>query len=387
MVAGDNSVSVASSGSEFVSRVSSLPTVEAALGMAVSSYNRLKEASPATIKSVMEVGEKTTNMALGASQPLLEKLQGPISFVDSLACQGLDRVEERVPAVKEAPEKILADVKEFSSSRVTAVRDSVVGYGTEKLQQIGLGAVVPTPEKIVEYREQLVSYAAVALAAAEGALDSHLQSAGAQVPAELGSQPSPGDIRARVEHVTAKARLCVSYHTTERFVAAQKAASDGVSRVVEALSVIRALKDSVREGHSVQDIAKELHFDWLSTLLEQAKDKPASQQALFVAQAAAREAQEALARAQEGVKSRLTDSFASVVTRATELTTALQGASVAQLSTQVVSTLTQQAQQLQTLIQQLTGLNLTQYLPEIKALSGKDAEQQKNAASETTKTQ
>lgn len=348
----------------FVSRVTSLPTVEAALGMAVNSYNKLKEASPAPLKSVIEVGEKTTQMALATSQPIINKLQGPIQFVDQLACQGLDRVEERVPAVKEAPEKILSDVKEFGTSKVSAVRDSVVDYGNQKLTQFGLGAVAP--ERFGEYREQLVGYAAVALAAAEGALDSHLSASGAQVPVFNEN----GDLRVRMEHITAKARLCVTHHTTSRFVAAQKAASDGVSRVVEALSVIRAIKDNVREGKSVQEIAQTLHFDWLSTLLVEAKDKPATQQALFVAQAAAREAQEALSKAQEGVKSKLNDTYSSVLSRASELNSALQSTSVSQLSSQLMSTLTDQAQHLQGMIRQLTGLNLKQYLPELKGSEG-----------------
>jgi len=195
-------------------------------------------------------------MALSTSRPILNKLQGPIQFVDTFACQGLDRVEQTVPAVKETPDKIISDVKQYGTEKVSAV----VGYGNQKLQQFGLGAV--TPASITEYREQLVSYATVALRAAEGALDSHLASAGAQVPVLDGTN---GDIRTRVEHVTAKARLCVSHHTTIRFLAAQKYASDGVDRVLEAVQVIRALKTNVQQGRSVQEIAHELKFDWLSS--------------------------------------------------------------------------------------------------------------------------
>ena len=345
--------------SRFVSRVSSLPTVEAALEIAMNSYNKLKDVSPAPIKAVMEAGEKTTNMALSTSQPILNKLQGPIQFVDTFACQGLDRVEQTVPAVKETPDKIISDVKQYGADKVSAV----VGYGNQKLQQYGLGAVAP--ERFGEYREQLVSYATVALTAAEGALDSHLASAGAQVPV---LDETNGDIRTRVEHVTAKARLCVAHHTTSRFVAAQKYASDGVQRVLEAVQVIRALKANVQEGKSVQEIAQELKFDWLSKLLEEAKDKPATQQALFVAQAAAREAQDALSKTSGEVKSKVGDAYAAVLTRAGELNTTLHNVSVSQLSTSVLSTIQEQAQNLQKLIQQLTGMNLTQYLPEIKAL-------------------
>lgn len=355
--------------STFVSRVTALPTVGAALDMAVNSYNKLKEVSPGPIKSFMEVGEATTQVALSTTKPIIDKLHGPIQFVDSLACQGLDRVEERVPAVKETPEKILADVKDFSTAKVMGVRDSMLGYGNQKLQQFGFPPVVP--ERFGEYREQLVGYAAVALAAAEGALDSHLAANGAEVP-KFGGE---NDLYTRMEHLTTKARLCVAHHTTSRFVAAQKAASESMTRVVEALSVIRALKDNVREGKSVQEIAQTLHFDWLSSLLKEAQDKPAAQQALFVAQAAAHEAHEALKRAQDGVKTKLTDTYSAVLNRAGELTSALQSTSVTQLTNQLMTNLTSQAQHLQDLIRHITGLNLKQYLPELK--NGVEAQSQK----------
>jgi len=357
--------------SQFVNRVSALPTVEAALEIALSSYNKLKDVSPAPLKAVMEVGEKTTNMALATSQPILNRLQGPIQFVDSIACQGLDRIETTVPVVKEPPAKIINDVKQYGANKVTAVRDSVVDYGNQKLQKFGMGIV--TPERIGEYREQLVNYAAVALTVAEGALDSHLAAAGAEVPVMDGD----AGLRSRVEHVTAKARLCVTHHTTQRFVATQKYASDGVGRVVEAMQVIRKLKDNVREGKSVQEIAQELKFDWLSKLLEEAKDKPATQQALFVAQAAAREAQEALNKVSGEVKHKVNSAYAAVLTRAQELTTTLHNLSVSQLSSSVLTTVQDQAQHLQTLIHQFTGLNLTQYIPEIRALN---SPQQKDGA-------
>ncbi|XP_022692372.1 perilipin-3-like isoform X2 [Varroa jacobsoni] len=347
--------------SVFVTRVSALPTVEAALGMAVSSYNKLKEVSPGPIKNVIEVSEKTTQIALASSQPIITKLQGPIQFVDSLACQGLDRVEQTVPAVKEAPEKILSDVRVFGTNKVTAVRNSVVDYSNQKLQQLGLGAMAP--ERFGEYCEQLVGYATVALATAEGMLDSHLIARGAVVP----KFEDNVNLRDRMEHLTTKARLAVTHHTTGRFLAAQKAASDGVSRVLEALSVIYALKDNVQEGKSVQEFAHILHFDWLASLLEEAKEKPAAQQALFIAQAAARQAQDSLSKAHEGVKGKLTSTYAAVLNRASELSSTLQSTSVNQLSSQVMSTLTEKAQQLQDLIRQLTGLNLKQYLPELKA--------------------
>ncbi|XP_003745359.1 perilipin-3 isoform X2 [Galendromus occidentalis] len=325
--------------SHFVTRVSSLPTVEAALEIAMSSYNKLKNASPASIKAVMEAGEKTTNMALSTSQPILNKLQGPIQFVDTYACQGLDRVEQTVPAVKETPDKIYADVKQYGAEKVNAV----VGYGNQKLQQIGLGAMAPG---------KLAGYASTALTVAEGALDSHLASAGAQVPV---MENADGDIRTRVGHVTTKARLCVSHHASARFAVAMNYASDGVGRVLEALQVIRALKSNVQEGKSVQEIAQELKFEWLSKLLEEAKDKPATQQALFVAQAAAREAQDALNKASNDMKSKVNDAFTAVLSRAGELNTTLHSVSVSQLSTSVLTTIHDQAQHLQNLIRQLTG--------------------------------
>lgn len=348
--------------SQFVNRVSAFPTVEAALGIAVNSYNKLKDVSPGPIKAVIEVGEKTTNMALSTSQPILNKFQGPIQYVDSVACQGLDRVEKSVPAVKETPEKIISEVKQYGADKVSAV----VGYGSQKLQQVGLGAV--TPERLGEYREQLVGYAAVALTAAEGALDSHLASTGAQIPV----MEESNDLRSRVENLSSKARLCVAHHTTSRFVAAQKLASDGIGRVIEAVQVIRALKTNVQEGKSVQEIAHELKFEWLSKHLEEAKEKPAAQQALFVAQAAAREAQEALGKASGEVKAKVNVAYTTVLERAGELNTTLQNVSLTTLSTSVLSTIQEQALQLQNLIRQLTGLNLAQYLPEIKAAQGSD---------------
>jgi hypothetical protein len=338
--------------SEFVNRVSSLPTVEAVLGVAVSSYNKLKEASPGPIKTALEVGEKTTNLALASSQPILTKLSAPIQYVDSLACVGLDKVEERVPGVKNAPEKIYSDVKDFGYEKVNSVKE----YGSAKLLEYGFGMV--TPEKIAEYKEQLVSYAATGLAAAEGALDQHMEHSGQQVPIMNGGE----GIRTRVEHVTAKARLCVQHHATSNFVAAQKYASDGIGRVLEALQVIRGLTS----GKSAQEVAKELKFDWLSKLLEEAKDQPTTQQALFVALAAAREAQEALTLKGDEIKSKVHDAYTRVTALAGELTSSLNAANAANLTTQILTRLQEQALHLQELVMQLTGLNLKQHLPELQ---------------------
>ncbi|KAH9369917.1 hypothetical protein HPB48_000490 [Haemaphysalis longicornis] len=86
--------------SHFVDRVTSLPVVVSALDTAKQSYNHVKDIN-GLLGYTLSTAEKSAAYAVGHSRPLLEKLARPISYVDSLACKGLDRIEQSYPAVKQ----------------------------------------------------------------------------------------------------------------------------------------------------------------------------------------------------------------------------------------------------------------------------------------------
>jgi hypothetical protein len=54
----------------------------------------------------LDAAEATAKLAVAQAYPVALKFEKPISYVDSLACKGLDALEDNVPLVKKAPEEV-----------------------------------------------------------------------------------------------------------------------------------------------------------------------------------------------------------------------------------------------------------------------------------------
>ncbi|XP_033213886.1 uncharacterized protein LOC117170954 [Belonocnema kinseyi] len=95
---------------EIFHRVLELPTIEFALSKSASTYFRVK-ASYQLVNWALSTAESSltsaTRQAVPIAAPIAKKFETPIHFFDHTLCLGLDKIEEKMPMVKEQPEQIL----------------------------------------------------------------------------------------------------------------------------------------------------------------------------------------------------------------------------------------------------------------------------------------
>ncbi|XP_078041675.1 lipid storage droplets surface-binding protein 2-like [Augochlora pura] len=96
---------------EIFYRLLGLPVVESAVSKSAEQYTRVKDSNQ-LINWILRTAEMSlstaTNIAVvPIAVPIARKLETPIHFVDHTLCFGLDKIEEKVPMVKEKPEQIL----------------------------------------------------------------------------------------------------------------------------------------------------------------------------------------------------------------------------------------------------------------------------------------
>lgn len=90
-------------------RVMELPIVELALVKSAETYSRVK-GSHQLMHWALSTAESSistaTTVAIPIAVPIAKRLESPINFVDNTLCFGLDKIEEKVPLVKEKPAQV-----------------------------------------------------------------------------------------------------------------------------------------------------------------------------------------------------------------------------------------------------------------------------------------
>lgn len=90
-------------------RVLELPIVELALAKSAETYSRVK-GSHQLVHWAFTTAETSLNaatkQAIPIAVPIAKRLESPINFVDHTLCFGLDKIEEKVPLVKEKPAEV-----------------------------------------------------------------------------------------------------------------------------------------------------------------------------------------------------------------------------------------------------------------------------------------
>ncbi|XP_043072844.1 perilipin-1 isoform X2 [Puntigrus tetrazona] len=109
-------------------RIRNLRSVSSALESIGKTYIHTKQSHP-IITSVCEMYEKGVStagsLAVWSIQPALHVLEPQLVAANSLACRGLDHLEEKVPALQYPPEELTASIKELVSSTLETAKDSV----------------------------------------------------------------------------------------------------------------------------------------------------------------------------------------------------------------------------------------------------------------------
>ncbi|XP_072748985.1 lipid storage droplets surface-binding protein 2-like [Anoplolepis gracilipes] len=116
-------------------RVLELPIVELALAKSAQTYSKIK-GSNQLVHWALTAAETSLNMAtkqaMPIAVPIAKKLESPINLVDHTLCFGLDKIEEKVPLVKETPEQILKK----ATLRISHINNLIVAQATN-LRDIG----------------------------------------------------------------------------------------------------------------------------------------------------------------------------------------------------------------------------------------------------------
>jgi len=107
----------------FFGRVVNIPVVASALQYAADHYERMKEnklVGPTMARAVQSI-----YYVAESAKPVVLKLEKPINFTDSIACQGLSKLEEKVPVIKKSTEEIYnegwnkyEELKKFGTEKV-----------------------------------------------------------------------------------------------------------------------------------------------------------------------------------------------------------------------------------------------------------------------------
>ncbi|XP_023671143.2 perilipin-1 isoform X1 [Paramormyrops kingsleyae] len=109
-------------------RLLQLPMVSATRQVLQETYSSTKQTHPliCTVCGVYERGaRKAGSLAVWTIQPAIHRLETHISAVDVLACKGLDRLEERIPALQYPPDKLAAGIAEMVTSTVQSAREGI----------------------------------------------------------------------------------------------------------------------------------------------------------------------------------------------------------------------------------------------------------------------
>ncbi|XP_035717767.1 lipid storage droplets surface-binding protein 2-like isoform X1 [Vespa mandarinia] len=123
---------------EVFHRVLELPMIEMALTKSVETYTKLKGSHWLVhwaLTTAESSFESATRHAVPIATPLAKKLENPIHFVDHTLCLGLDKIEERVPLVKEKPEQILANAYGLAVKKVQPAVSTIYHVNDALIEQ------------------------------------------------------------------------------------------------------------------------------------------------------------------------------------------------------------------------------------------------------------
>ncbi|KAJ8417366.1 hypothetical protein AAFF_G00285930 [Aldrovandia affinis] len=123
-------------------RLLNLPVVSSTYEMIERTYTSTKHTHPllCSVCGVYERGAKTAgSLAVWSVQPALHRLEPQLEAVNNLACRGLDRLEEKIPALQYPPEKLASDITEaFTSTLLSAKQGLTAAIASTSDTVLGL---------------------------------------------------------------------------------------------------------------------------------------------------------------------------------------------------------------------------------------------------------
>ncbi|XP_041745841.2 perilipin-1 isoform X1 [Coregonus clupeaformis] len=109
-------------------RILSLPAVSSTCEVIERTYTSTKQTHPllCSVCGVYERGARTaSSLAVWSIQPAIDRLETQLVAANNLACKGLDRLEEKIPALQYPPEKLASGIVEAVSSTVQTAKKGI----------------------------------------------------------------------------------------------------------------------------------------------------------------------------------------------------------------------------------------------------------------------
>ncbi|KAJ8683156.1 hypothetical protein QAD02_018948 [Eretmocerus hayati] len=91
---------------ELFHRVLELPMVEIAMNFSASTYSRVKDSNQ-LVYWALSTAESSLTQATRQAAPIAKRFETPITIVDQKLCQGLDKIEKKMPIVRQTPNVIM----------------------------------------------------------------------------------------------------------------------------------------------------------------------------------------------------------------------------------------------------------------------------------------
>lgn len=103
-----------------VQRFTSLPIVKSSIDKATHIYVKVKK-SNRLVQWSLHTAEVTVTIAIDLSTPTIILFDGPIHLIDEILCKSLDMVEDAVPIIKQEPDQIFQEAKNYVTSALEPV--------------------------------------------------------------------------------------------------------------------------------------------------------------------------------------------------------------------------------------------------------------------------
>uniref|UniRef100_A0ABM5FRJ8 Perilipin n=1 Tax=Pogona vitticeps TaxID=103695 RepID=A0ABM5FRJ8_9SAUR len=273
-------------------KVSDLPLVSSTYEMVSASYTSAKESHPAiqAVCDMAEVGVKAiaTTAASGA-QPLLDKLEPQIAVVDNIACKSLDKLQETLPVVQQAVEKVVSGAKGLLTeslapvyTRVTEAKDamssvvdlaretahehmemakSAVRSGVNTMMETSVGQMMAEGvDRMIDKSDELIDdYLPMT--------DDELAALAASVALEdpdvapLEKQKEEQSYYVRLGSLSAKLRTRAYHHSLMKVRIVKQAAQEALFQLGQVIELIKYTKRSVDQ--KVQDKLQRMWQEWI----------------------------------------------------------------------------------------------------------------------------
>ncbi|XP_067872004.1 perilipin-2-like [Heterodontus francisci] len=269
-----------------VDRVTRLPLVSSACDQVSAAYMSTKESYPAvkTICDMAEQGVKTlSSVAASGAKPIMDKLEPQIAVANEYACKGLDKLEEKLPILHQATDQVLAETKELVTSKITDVKESVIGV-VDMTTTAVQGNLARTKAVVVEGANamgQLVTTGMdLSLSKSEALVDHYLPMTKAEL-AEVatlseGSDTASGQEQyyVRLGSLSSKVRNRAYQYSIAKMQQAKQNGQETLSHLYNLVDLIETAKQSAESAHlKLQDVRATLN----QILFDARKEQPDGQ--------------------------------------------------------------------------------------------------------------